>query len=571
MTSCAAAWLSRQFQCLFHASNRGSLVRGLRWTPQCLEALESRNLLSNASGVWSFVSAPQLHPMKVNVLTLNPGASLNSIFVAPYAQSANSSELVGQTGPLIMDASGNPIWFSPVSSNNSPQVIDFHTQTLFGKPVLIWWQGTIAGTVPSNLPPGTPLSGEFVVYNQHYQKIMTIRAPNGVGVDLHELLLTTQGDAYFITPQVVKANLTPYGGPANGQYIDPVIQEENVLTGKVIFTWNMAAHVPLSDSMVPAPATAGQTWDPYHLNSIDLSPNGSQLLISARDTWGIYDISHSTGQVLREIGGKQNQFSWPSNLITGPYNSMFQYQHDARFVHGGISLFDDGGLGAPPDGGPYGPSRGLVLNLDLQNHTAGLASPPYYHDPALNANSQGNLQVLGNGDVLIGWGSDSQAGGALSSYFTEYSSTGSVLADYVLAGQDVSYRAYSLPWVGLPVTKPAAAVVDAGGQTTVYASWNGSTQATAWELLAGSKQTSLSPVSITPRTGFETAIATKAAGPFFEVKALGPSGKTLKTSAVIRLQTLNQDQGHDQTQPIAARGKELRHGGGLTKIRRTIT
>ena len=137
--------------------------------------------------------------------------------------------------------------------------------------------------------------------------------------------------------------------------------------------------------------------------------------------------------------------------------------------------------------------------------------------------------------MLIGWGSDSQAGGELSSYYTEYSSSGSVLADYVLAGQDVSYRAYSLPWVGLPLTKPAAAAVDANGQATVYASWNGSTQTVAWELLAGPTRASLSPVSITSRTGFETAIATTAAGPFYEVKALGAGGKALKTSAVIRV------------------------------------
>ena len=113
MTSCTAAWLSRKFRCLICDSNRGSLVRGLRLAPPRLEALESRDLLSDASGVWSFVSAPRLHPMKVNVLTLKPGASLNPIFVAPYAQSANPSLLVGQTGPLIMDASGNPIWFLP--------------------------------------------------------------------------------------------------------------------------------------------------------------------------------------------------------------------------------------------------------------------------------------------------------------------------------------------------------------------------------------------------------------------------------------------------------------------------
>ncbi len=202
---------------------------------------------------------------------------------------------------------------------------------------------------------------------------------------------------------------------------------------------------------------------------------------------------------------------------------------------GGISLFDNGSPGPPPGLGPYGASRGLILNLDLQNHTASLARPPYYHDPALFAGSQGNLQVLGNGNVLVGSGADVLAGGETVSYITEYSTDGSVLADYVLAGQDVSYRAYSLPWVGLPLKRPAAAVVHASGQTTVYASWNGSTETSAWELLTGPKRRSLSSVSITPRTGFETAIATTAAGPFYEVKALDASGKVLKTSAVIRV------------------------------------
>ncbi len=433
----------------------------------------------------------------------------------------------------MMDPAGNPIWFQPVSANNRLQVLDFHTQTLFGKPVLITWQGTIAGTVPSNLPLGTPLSGDFVVYNQHYKKIMTIHAPSGAGLDLHELLLTSQGDAYFISTKAVHANLTPYGGTADGKFVDPIIQEENLRTHRMVFTWNMAKHIPVGNSFVPAPTTPNTLWDVYHLNSIDLSPDGSQLLISARSTWGIYDISHKSGQVLWQLGGKQNQFSLPSSLITGPDGSAFQYQHDARFVPGGISLYDDGIPGALPVGSLSGPSRGLILNLNYQNNTASLASPPLYHDPALYANSQGNLQVLGNGDVLVGWGSDSQPGGQLSPYFTEYSSTGSVLADYSLAGQDVTYRAYSLPWVGLPLTKPGAAAISANGQTTVYASWNGSTETSAWELLAGPKR-GVTPVSTTSRNGFETAITTTAAGPFFEVKALNASGQILKTSAVIQ-------------------------------------
>jgi hypothetical protein len=177
------------------------------------------------------------------------------------------------------------------------------------------------------------------------------------------------------------------------------------------------------------------------------------------------------------------------------------------------------------------------LYLDLQNDTASLASPTYIHDPALFAGSQGNFQILGNGTLLVGWGADNLAGGVTASYITEYSSAGSVLADYVLAGQDVSYSAFSLPWVGLPLSRQAVAAVHASGQTTVYASWNGSTETSTWELLAGRKRRSLSPVSITPGTGFESAITTTAAGPFFEVKALAAGGKVLKTSPVLRVRS----------------------------------
>jgi Arylsulfotransferase (ASST) len=474
--------------------------------------------------------------MKVNVVTLEPGASLNPIFVAPYDESSNPSELVGSTGALIMDGSGNPIWFHPLSRNNSKQAIDFQAQTLFGKPVLTWWQGTIAGIVPSNLPLGTSLpGGHFVIYNEHYREIMSVQAPKGLSMDEHEFLITPQGDAYYFALRAVKANLTPYGGLKDGSYEDPELVEVNLRTGRRIFVWNLAAHIPLSDSVVPVPTTPHSPWDAYHVNSVDVSPDGSQLLVSVRNTWGIYDISRQTGQILWQIGGKQNQFSLPTNLITGPYDSAFQYQHDARFVPGGISLFDDGGIGSPPDGGPYGPARGLILNLDLQNHTASLASPALYHNPPLISGSQGSLRVLGNGNVLIGWGSDIESGGTLASYYTEYSSDGSVLGDFVLAGQDITYRALSSPWVGLPVARPgAAAATDGNGQTTVYASWNGSTETVAWELLAGPTRRSLSAVTIAPRSGFETTISTTDAGPFYQVRALGAGDVVLNSSVVVR-------------------------------------
>ena len=159
MTSRAANWLTRTFRSLFDDSNRGSRVRGPRSAPPRLEALESRQLLSHASGVWSFVSAPQLHPMKVNVLTLQPGASLNPIFVSPYDQSTNPSLLVGQTGPLIMDGSGNPIWFHPAFQQQQGASDRLPDSDLVRQAGVDRWQGTIAGITPSNLPPARRCRG----------------------------------------------------------------------------------------------------------------------------------------------------------------------------------------------------------------------------------------------------------------------------------------------------------------------------------------------------------------------------------------------------------------------------
>src|SRR5262245_16243799 len=54
------------------------------------------NPITQSSQVWSFVSEPKLHPMKIMVNTYQPGTSSGLIFVAPYTYSDNS--LYGQPG-----------------------------------------------------------------------------------------------------------------------------------------------------------------------------------------------------------------------------------------------------------------------------------------------------------------------------------------------------------------------------------------------------------------------------------------------------------------------------------------
>ncbi|MGG0337544.1 hypothetical protein ABEY45_22835 [Priestia aryabhattai] len=54
------------------------------------------------------------------------------------------------------------------------------------------------------------------------------------------------------------------------------------------------------------------------------------------------------------------------------------------------------------------------------------------------------------------------------------------------------------------------------GQAIVYASWNGSTETVAWQVLAGPTPFKLAVVVFTaPRTGFETDIYAETVGPYF--------------------------------------------------------
>ncbi len=125
---------------------------------------------------------------------------------------------------------------------------------------------------------------------------------------------------------------------------------------------------------------------------------------------------------------------------------------------------------------------------------------------------------------MIGWGGLPN--------FTEFNEKGQVTYDAQLPHGEFSYRVYRLPWQGQPVDPPSAVAHTAGGTSTVYASWNGATTVASWQLLTGASSDHLSPVSTTPRTGFETTIPAPAA-PFYAVRALSPSGKVLASSKAV--------------------------------------
>ena len=486
----------------------------------------------SARGVWGFVSAPRLHPMRVTVLTRRPGTAPGQIFVAPYS----AGTLTGQTGSLILGNSGDPVWFRPLPStrleNTDLRVQAYRNpRTRTRQPVLTWWQGTIAlPPTYTNLPGGAPEPGGcYYLFDTRYRLIRTVSARNGFTADEHEFLLTPQGTALFIAARPVPMDLRPFGGPAKGAIEDNEIQEISLATGKLVFSWDMLRHVNPADSEVPASAAAssGGVWDPYHMNSVEEGPGG-QLLISARDTWTVYDISRATGKIRWRLGGRHSDFT------IGP-GARFFWQHDARFRPGSRISMLDNGCCALPDGKPEQQSHGLILRLDFR-HRRAAAVRTYYHQPPLSAATQGNAQALGNGDEFIGWG---QAG-----YYSEYAGAGNsanhgsrnLRYDARMPGSTISYRVFRQVWSAAPGYPPSAAARASGAHAVVYASWNGSTQTAAWQVLAGPRRGSLSvTVRRATRRGFETAIAVPSRGPFFRVRALNAAGKVLRSSGVVTL------------------------------------
>jgi len=260
-------------------------------------------------------------------------------------------------------------------------------------------------------------------------------------------------------------------------------------------------------------------FDYFHVNSIEVD-HDSNLIVSARETFAVYKIGRSTGEILWRLGGKKSDFEMRPG-------TRFAFQHDARRQRDGtISIFDNGTTlfhGKVPEA--VEESRAIVLELDEEQMSASLVRE-YTHPDEQHANAAGNVQVLPNGDAFVGWGR------ALA--ISEFGKDGELLFDAKLPPQNRSYRAFRFPWSAQPSDRPAA-VAERTSEEEVrfYASWNGATEVATWEVLAGSSPGQLESLGSVPRDGFETALSARTAEPYVAVRAKHSSGRILSTSKSI--------------------------------------
>jgi len=447
--------------------------------------------------VQHYSSAPSLTPSTVRITTpAKAGAAPGYLMLAPYQGK-------GTPGPMIAEQDGSLVWFKPLPAGQT--ATSLQVQQYQGKPVLTWWQGRV-------LEVGFG-QGAIELYDTSYHHAATVRAGNGYHADLHEFHLTPEGTMWNDSFDPIEMNLSSVGGRANGVLTDSVIQEIDVKTGLVMWEWHALGHIPLAESYNPAPKYSWP-WDYVHVNSISPGTKGD-VLLSARNTWGLYDVDIASGQIRWRLGGKR------STLKLGP-GAREYWQHDAEWQPGGlISTFDNGST--PPK---EKQSRGLLLKVNEAGHSVSLVKA--FANPAktLLAESQGNTLSLPGGDWLMGYGRLPN--------FTEYDSAGHVLLDGTLGKNVQDFRTYLAPWSATPTTPPALAVKSAGGAASVAMSWNGATAVASWRVLAGASASALAPVASGARTGFETTLKASTAGPYFAAQALDGSGNVLGTSATVK-------------------------------------
>jgi Arylsulfotransferase (ASST) len=374
----------------------------------------------SVTGAAALAQSGPTAPPPVTVLTQGAGNPDGDIFITPTGDTSTYAN-----GPEIINNQGQAVWFHAIPQGLTAS--DFRVQRYLGHPVLTWWQGTGLGGLSS---------GTDYIYNDHYQQIATVNAGHGYSADGHEFLITPWNTALILSYTTATADLTSIGGAPNQTVIDGIVQEIDIKTGRVLFQWNSADHVPYSASEQPLPSSPSTPWDWFHINAVHLDAQGN-LLIDARDTWATYDVNRFTGKINWILGGKDSTFTEqaaPGQTLDSA-GEIFAWQHDPEALSSNLfTFFDDESSGTPLL--PY--SRAIYVTLNFRTRVATLIQSDNQPE-GQSAPAEGNAQTTLNGDLFVGWGT--------LPYISEFSSSGKLLWNAEFPAGVNTYRAYRLPWL----------------------------------------------------------------------------------------------------------------------------
>ncbi|KAJ5664925.1 uncharacterized protein N7477_007373 [Penicillium maclennaniae] len=324
-----------------------------------------------------------------------------------YVMLAPRGPAVRKPGPMILDSEGHLVWFKEYDS----------------------WV-----TLNLNL-------------NSHYEQVYKIDGVDGLDVDIHEFQITQDDTAVFIAYAITPADLRDVGGLENGWIWDGIFVEVDVESNEILFEWRASEHFAFTEVERDREGNGDsedQPWDFFHINSVDKDEMGS-FLVSSRYMNSLAYVDGQTGEIIWKLGGKRNSFV----DLSGGAATNFSWQHHARFQPDystsktrAITIFDNSSRG---QGAPENPSRGLFIDIDERDMTASVRHQ-YWNPLPISSQSQGSVQILDNGNVLVGYGS--------SAAYTEFAPDGEVLCEVHFGsessfntGQVMSYRVFKQDWL----------------------------------------------------------------------------------------------------------------------------
>ncbi|KIK62497.1 hypothetical protein GYMLUDRAFT_242661 [Collybiopsis luxurians FD-317 M1] len=368
--------------------------------------------------------------------------------------------------------------------------------------------------------------GYIVLLDHTYSPVANFTTVNlGVGADFHELEITSNQTAIMTAYPPRAANLSAYGGPEDGYIADGAVQEVDIATGRVLFTWRALEHVDPSECYA-AIGDAGKgirehPWDYFHINSIQKQDDGNYL-ISSRQCHALY-LVHPSGDIIWRMGGKKSDFVLPKGI-------EFSWQHHARIHnHSTVSLFNNGAANWVEDL-PF--AQGFLLKFDYNNVDKEVSIKnirnPFNRKPSA---SRGSVQFLENGESIVGWGS--------VSYFSQHDANGEIKwsAQFSPSQNDFgAYRVFLHNWVGRPTIPPSMQIsnTSTSKNITVYAWWNGATEVSAWKLFGFTASTPSAPTFLdaVSKVDFESTLRYNGEEGYetFRVAAIDANGEILAYS-----------------------------------------
>jgi hypothetical protein len=365
--------------------------------------------------------------------------------------------------------------------------------------------------------------------DSHYEYENEVPVTNDLGAfDIHEFNILDGGKTALVTtyrPEFL--NLTDIGRSLEqGWVMTGGFEEIDVATGSVVFEWRSLPHIPLDESttvLPDAPSANPPGWDYLHVNSVDKNADGDYLL-SARFTDTIYLISGEDGHIIWRLGGRQSDFVLQ--------NFRFYRQHNVRFLESNsthiILSFLNNASDEVSQDEPR--SSALVVILDITAMTA-IAVKRYNRPDGGLSRLRGNVQMLPNGNVFVGW---SERG-----YHSEFTDNGTcVLEAQFVSDRFSTYRSYKFDFRGRPNTPPDLRAFVYGSPpskttTVFYVSWNGATDVASWNFYAQATAGG-QPVLIgnVPRAGFETMFVSDGYMNWVSAEALDADGTPLSMSEI---------------------------------------